>query len=87
MAQKNSKMNTTTSKQSKATVVNKTKQVPNLTQGAAVDSKEAKTQEKSVSKSISSNHPSTRLIENFIVIWLDSNINETNDDYRFSNLD
>jgi tetratricopeptide (TPR) repeat protein len=84
MAQKNSKMNTATSKQSKATVVNKTKQVPNLTQDAAADSKEAKTQEKYVSKSISSNHPSTRLIENFIVIWLDSNMNETNDDYRNS---
>ncbi|CAF3434182.1 unnamed protein product [Rotaria socialis] len=41
-------------------------------------------QEKPMTVNIVSNHSTTRLIENCIVIWLDSNINETNGDYQKS---
>jgi hypothetical protein len=50
----------------------------------ATNSSQINTQEKSVKNDTSSWRRLPRIIENFVVVWLDLNINESNGDYQNS---
>ncbi|CAF1160109.1 unnamed protein product [Adineta steineri] len=48
------------------------------------NSKQISTEKNSVNKTITSKSPSMRSVENFIIVWLDVNMNEKKDEYRNS---
>ena len=81
-------MNTTTTKQSQtmpklnANAKNKVNNKTNSGHSNATYSKQFNTGPKSTDKNFSSNHSLTRSVENFVIIWLDSNLNESDDNYQ-----
>lgn len=79
MAQKNLKIVTTATKKSNTAPAKDSNKTSNFVDSYATFSKQSSKDEKSTTKKVLITPSMTRPIENFVIVWLDANINETQD--------